>query len=287
MKTVKITSNGNGGYAVTHNPAPLGGEHSHQLVWMNELNQQAILSSQAWSQTFADPPASGEIVVGGGGDGAPKPPLVLLPLVKTRNLANAAGRSSFGRIFVIFAVLSCTAILSHATPVHYNVQLELFTSPIIPATGSFDYDAAASSGQQFSNFLITWNGMQFDLAAPANTLLLGPYAQPNSCFPSLDSAGVFHAFTTPSDCGSYDYRWSAYNAYGSVTGVVLLVSFQGSPGPPSINIADFGHTPNPVNLGAVSYGTFTVTAATPEPAPLTMLLMGAIAIMAWRRMQTH
>lgn len=85
MKEIKITTNGDGTLAINPSEAQLGGTHSHQVEWRNETGASVTITSDAWDKIFADPPQSGQLVIGGGGHDGPKPPLRLLPHDQRQN----------------------------------------------------------------------------------------------------------------------------------------------------------------------------------------------------------
>lgn len=47
----------------------------------------------------------------------------------------------------------------------YTISSKVTVGTLAPTSGAFDYDAASG----FSNFLVNWDGEQFNLTAPANS----------------------------------------------------------------------------------------------------------------------
>jgi hypothetical protein len=74
-------------------------------------------------------------------------------------------------------------------------------------TGSFDYVASNPIGNQFSDFLVSWDGFTFDLTQSANSpqVLVNQGGQYGNYFQSPDSAGVFEALEVPENCDPRTY----------------------------------------------------------------------------------
>jgi hypothetical protein len=82
------------------------------------------------------------------------------------------------RSAALLAVASLLAVQLTATaaPVRYDIQFSGATASGTLPTGSFDYDAAAPA---FSDFIVEWNGLSFDLTAQANApIVSNPPGQP-------------------------------------------------------------------------------------------------------------
>lgn len=156
-----------------------------------------------------------------------------------------------------------------AAPILYNIN---FTggSPN-PTSGSFQYDPSTFT---FSSFLVTWNTFTFDLTAAANS----PYSIAGTCATAApDGQDVFNWLIATTPCGPHDWRAdpnaftpSQYFSLGPqvpMSNEVFLFTVQSGPGGPP---------------AAFTEGTFTVTAAVPEPSSLPLVLTGC-AWLAWRR----
>lgn len=72
------------------------------------------------------------------------------------------------RVAAVLAAASFFAVhlTAMAAPVHYNIQFSGSTVSSTLPTGSFDYDPTTPA---FSNFVVEWNGLSFDLTGGANS----------------------------------------------------------------------------------------------------------------------
>ncbi len=70
-------------------------------------------------------------------------------------MPNVRARALFG----LASLLLCGALQVHASPVLYDMDFTAlnFMGPA-PTSGSFDYDASAAAGSQFTDFIVVWNG---------------------------------------------------------------------------------------------------------------------------------
>jgi hypothetical protein len=102
-------------------------------------------------------------------------------------------------LFGLASLLLCGALQSPASPVLYDVDFTAFDfmGPA-PTSASFDYDASATAGSQFTDFIVVWNGFTYDLTAAANNPVARNY-NTSACIPSLDSAGFFAGLLNPSN----------------------------------------------------------------------------------------
>lgn len=136
-----------------------------------------------------------------------------------------------------------------------------FSGPLIPdapQSGSFTYDPASG----FSNFVVLWQGLSFDLTAAANATPVTEFA----------------ALTT-------NNQWGAVESFPifSLPGTLILNIGPFAGGPDISATAQF---PGSGIGGAIAIsGTYTLTAA-PEPDTLKTLSLGALALLSfggWRR----
>lgn len=99
-------------------------------------------------------------------------------------------RSSF--LLAMTVLASGFVADAQAASVHYTLTFaELSYNPgvLLPTSGSFNYDPVSPT---FSNFLLQWNGIDFDLSASANA----PQVQPFSPPPCLsETSGALESFT--------------------------------------------------------------------------------------------
>jgi len=135
----------------------------------------------------------------------------------------------------------------------------------IPTSGSFTYDSAVP---QFSNFIVDWGGLSFDLTASANN----PYVDggsPSCIGSSTHAAARLAILTTCNSAG--DEGWEAFGKFG-----LAVLSFQANQSGcialgPCEEITD-DSVPMPFSVIRVSGGgAFSITAVprtakTPEPS---------------------
>ena len=79
-----------------------------------------------------------------------------------QNITLEGGNLKPFSLLLLMGVLSATA---SANPITYVINFS--GSGLLPTTGSFSYDSALAVNP-FTNFQITWNGINFDLTSSAN-----------------------------------------------------------------------------------------------------------------------
>jgi hypothetical protein len=129
--------------------------------------------------------------------------------------------------------------------------------PDAPQSGSFTYDPATG----FSNFVVLWQGLSFDLTAAAN----------------ITPATEFTTLTTNND-------WGAVESFPifSLPGTII---FDIGPHVGGENISATEHFPGPGIGGAIAIsGNYTLT-ATPEPDTLRTLSLAALALLSFGGLQ--
>lgn len=183
--------------------------------------------------------------------------------------------------FGLAALLLCGAAQVYASPVLYDVDFTAFDlDGSSPTAASFDYDASAPVGSQFSDFDVVWDGFTFHLTARANNPDAGPGPFTTStCVLSIDSAGFFAALANPSDGFGGNTFW-----IGSVNGGTAEFGiFVGNGVTTGLGVGQSYSTSysGPVLSAA---GDWTISAG-PEPGPLPLLLITALAMLGINRIR--
>jgi hypothetical protein len=190
----------------------------------------------------------------------------------------------FGIGVLLIAALGAPAAM--ASPIHYTLSFS--GSPLLPTSGEFTYDPDIP---QFSSFLVTWQGINFDLtgsadapgisstapsciggatgAAATAALLLG------SCNPSSGGTAVWEAILFGNGDSYFTFASDADQAHLP-------------PQTPDPGIAIQAEATGPVFGGAVALnplGSFSATQTTvsaPEPSSLGIFAAGLVAMVIWR-----
>jgi hypothetical protein len=167
-----------------------------------------------------------------------------------------------------------------AAPMDYTINFALgnASNGIVPTSGSFTFDSA---NNLFSNFVVEWEGLTFDLTSEANT----PSIQGNvsSCLGSA-TGGDASFLLLSGACGSFSTRWEA--ALG-VVGDASFAFIGNEPGTGGFFQIRDTLILNPTR-NALAYGSWDITqgeADVPEPATLSLSLsaLAALALVQWRR----
>jgi len=168
------------------------------------------------------------------------------------------------KTFILFLGLAGAAGSMLASPVLYNFN---FTGGTPNATGSFDYDSSAISNP-FSVFTVAFSGATFDFTSVANGetgIGCGGATGPQSLFNALVG-------DTFSGCGIQ--TWVA-EPFGGPEGFSLLDDT-------NTNLTTLN---NSGSTQVQTRGTFTATAAAPEPATWALFFAGAGALLSWKRIR--
>jgi hypothetical protein len=149
---------------------------------------------------------------------------------------------------------------------HYAVLFQTTSGSPAPVSGDFYWD-----GTSFSNFLVTWNGVTFDLTSSANA----PTINVGSGCAGAASTPAYGFLMMSENCPGASYGWTAQSL-------------------PFVSFFSFGENgnmifgPGAISATASASGTWNI-AQMPEPGTLGMLglggvLLGGIGLM--RRRQT-
>jgi hypothetical protein len=169
------------------------------------------------------------------------------------------------KTFILFLGLAGVAGAMHASPILYNFT---FTGGTLTPTGSFDYDPLASTSP-FSSFVITADGFQFNFTSPANGVTA------TGCGGSTGPQSVFNALIGDTGTGCGVQVWvadiSSPNSLFSLLNATSYNLTQVTSSAPSSDI--------------FTSGTFTATAAAPEPGTWALFLAGAGTLFSWKRIR--
>jgi hypothetical protein len=173
-----------------------------------------------------------------------------------------------------------------ASVMHFNISFagvgDLVS--ILPTAGSFDYDTADPT---FSNFIVVWNGVPFDLTSSANSPSI--FGSPTTCT-STGAALSFDVLTGAacalSPVGDIGWIVRTLGPCLSCSGVFEFFK-QVCPCfiPPAEALLVIGSPAMLVDdpLPTTSRGTFIVSAAIDEPASLALLIAGLAGVILGRR----
>jgi hypothetical protein len=136
--------------------------------------------------------------------------------------------------------------------------------------GSFDYDPAIP---EFTNFLVVWDGMTFDLTNGVTSANDPYYGGPSPCDGAPFAPSGFSLLTTcpgaywVADAGGLN---NSYVEFSDPTGTLLQI---------------FGRLPSAGLTAAFATGSFSTVEVVPEPSTVALMLIGLGWLM--RKRITH
>ncbi len=200
-------------------------------------------------------------------------------------------RSALWSVFLVCCMVSIGYVAPvSASVMHFNISFAGVGDLVsmLPTAGSFDYDAAHPT---FSNFIVVWNGVPFDLTSSANSPSI--FGSPTTCT-STGAALSFDALTGAacalSPVGDTGWIVRTLGPCLSCSGVFEFFK-QVCPCfiPPPEALLVIGSPAMLVDdpLPTTSRGTFIVSAAVSaamdEPASLALLIAGLAGVVLGRR----
>jgi hypothetical protein len=175
-------------------------------------------------------------------------------------------RSSI-RLVLLGAALQLSTL---ATPINYTINFSLASGTIAPTSGSFTYDPDVG----FSNFIVVWDGITFDLTASANA----PLVAYSICGASTP-ATAFLLLSQSTPCSVTNYYWGGSDDFHDT--FYFLGTFLPLPGGmyQIYNLIGFTNT-----AGSDAVGTWSIPGvSTPEPATLDVMLLAGFAFAGIRK----
>lgn len=211
--------------------------------------------------------------------------------MKTTKYVLAKAIGFLGLIIAVALPARATTVVGSFTG---NIAFTAAGGGIAPTSGGFTYAPDPASpfypAPSFSNFMVTWNGITFDLTGSAN----GPESFGGDECNLFSSTGFGFAIMTQSVSGcktTPTYEWFATTgnpSFGQLPsfrfGVITSGGGDSQAGGASLEIFS-DPTGTPVIPGASASGTWTVTSVTsvPEPPSGLLLATGLLALMGVRR----
>lgn len=192
---------------------------------------------------------------------------------QTKALRGVANLAAIGLSFWLVAT-PATAALEH-----YNIAFSGATVAGTLPTGSFDYDPATPA---FSNFVVQWDGLSFDLTTAANGPVVSG-ATPPIC--GASGAALSFLLLDNDPCLSLanlaPKQWEIDNFDPNVS-----FAFVGGGGPAEMFFNSVGVPYADVaNCGLISCGTgsWQISLAVPEPGTLALFSLSIAGLAASRR----
>jgi len=171
------------------------------------------------------------------------------------------------KTFFLFLGLAGAVASLSASPILYDFT---FTGGSITPTGSFDYDPLATTNP-FSSFVVISDGFTFDFTSLANG------QTSTGCGGSTGPQGMFNALIGDTGAGCGLQQWST-----------ILEPLPNGSRFTLLNLSDFDLALQ-ISAGPSSnlntFGTFTASAAAPEPGTFALIFAGAGALLSWKRIR--
>jgi hypothetical protein len=177
------------------------------------------------------------------------------------------------RSFLLCLAALALSVPAMASPIPYviNFSQSSGTGPL-PSSGGFIYDPATFT---FSNFVVVWHSVTFDMTALANA---GPDFQgsPSVCGLPAGPSGSFELLSVaPCIAG-----WSGASLFGGAD--FTFYSNQPTVGTANLRLLQ---VPDPSRANLNSFGTFSITAV-PEPTGAVLLGLGLAALGVIRKFRS-
>ena len=177
---------------------------------------------------------------------------------------------TLGAVTCLVFALSFAAPNVHADTVT-NYTINFTGGSPLPTSGSFTYDSTVPA---FSNFIVVWDGLTFNLTSSANNPTVVPPLP--GCIPA--GTGPAESFALLSGCASG--TWAAPPGLGTFAiGIPPIGSC--CPSPPQFSIFSSVGPSFSNDFGSGSYSIAAV--ATPEPSSLALMLSGVGLVFGMRK----
>jgi hypothetical protein len=176
-----------------------------------------------------------------------------------------------GRLIFGLAMAVVFGGVATAGPVTYTITF-LDGGPPVPTSGEFTYDPAAG----FSNFLVSWDGVTFDLTAAANA----PDVT-SPCAGESSSAATSFGLMSHTLCPGSVFSWSGF----AIEGLGDFGFVSGGGGPNNQVVVELYNQPLSAFevLDLEPGGDFTISAlpdttAAPEPSTACVPLLSVVLV---------
>jgi hypothetical protein len=202
-------------------------------------------------------------------------------------------------LLLIAAIVAPNALADTCLPgdtcTNYTISFTVTPGsiPLTPPTGSFTYD---STVPKFLNFVVAWDGLNFDLTFGANTPTVDAIAAYTTvpCLGSgslLTANGASESFLLLTACSNDpNAAWQGYQKSSAVLGNFVVFNFMDHNYAGKENGIDvtgdvFLTSVPPSFPSDFAGGTYSVTAvnAVPEPDSASLMLMGVGLVVMMRK----